>query len=348
MRRLVIIFAIVVILLFFSGCIKKDKKDLKKLITFSNEGIKVKEFSFPKLKDNMLPEGSVTSLSLILQNIGEADASNIVVTLYSLGAFNIEGVTPTSPTVTCNGYRCEIPSLRRPNPDYQIPGEQVAITWQLRAKSIGVSGVFPQEVKAWITYDYYTYAYKEFLVLSKERLEHYQTHKEELPSLTERVSKAPIDVKINMPETILSNTDISFVIAFENVGKGFLQPSEKCSYPMGCLTNVTIEIEGENVEIKSCSGYANFNINDKVAYAEFVPIISPVSCVLHIGNVKEDTYVLKVSVNYRYALEAKAKIDVAGFSFTQEEEECIDKCMKSCGGNPDTCLTDCESKCKGG
>ncbi len=302
--------------LIFCGCIQTNKDDIRKLVSFSNEGIKILEFSFPKLKDNLLPEGSSVTLILRIQNVGEANASNIEVTLYSLGAFDLQSLNSTKGSCNVNSASCTIPLLDRPNPAYQIPGEEATITWDLKAKKIGVSGVFPQEVKVRVSYDYYTYAYQEFLALSKQRLEFYQVHKEKMPALHSRLSQAPIEIDISMPSMTLAGSEIPLVVTFTNVGKGFLMPKEDCDYPGGCISNIAIEVEGSGVNIKNCTSYAkNPSNNGRKFTAKDVPIISPVACTLNISSgIMEDTLKVEVSINYRYVLEDSAEINVAGMS----------------------------------
>ncbi|MEM2873943.1 MAG: hypothetical protein QW063_00585 [Candidatus Nanoarchaeia archaeon] len=198
-----------IIIIAFSGCISKQKTEQivkQKAFIGGNEGISIEKMT--GLPPDQIYEGQDFQIGVTLKNKGEAEASNIVVSVAGIDATRFQ-LSPVSEQLIKLSPVSKIG-------DTMIPGGQAQIIFNAKAPDIvGAQAQYPLQIIA--IYDYSTQAVAG--VCMKESLIQQTTAGPEICKLT---GNKPVESS-GAPMKVVSVEELptGFNIKIKNVGRGY-------------------------------------------------------------------------------------------------------------------------------
>jgi len=288
------------------GCVSGGSEK----ITYSDEGVSITYFE-PDMSE--LSSGQPFNVRVQLQNLGEAEATNIKLDFYKFGSFTGVGEE-------------EITSLSKPDPAAQLPGGIGEQTWRLTAPMVtGTNDIVTQELGLIVSYKYSTVARLEIPILPEDT---YLQYKQEgkLPTKKEDSSTGPVKLDFDSPENIFTE-DGTFTLTLnvENTGKGYITSKDGEKTLVNTLSYAEISFagfedfvsvvntDGDN-EADDCDfdwvkGSTEVTITNKQLWSTGK---TKLTCEFKIEKKTESYPTFKARVDYTYNVEQTSKITVSG------------------------------------
>ena len=205
-----------VVVVFLSGCIGQSTPP-----EGTGIGVIIKDFS-PDLVE--YSSGEPVSLSLTVQNVGDADATEVKAELFSLNPAEWGGAFSTM----------SIGTLNKAIPSQQVPGDEYTDEWSLTAPSPSVpTQSYPASVR--VSYMYTTEAVASMRFVTSDYIKSLKASEQEAARsssglVSSQSSGAPIKVQFTAgtkPFIVYTNdasnpSQFQFQIIITNVGQGSL------------------------------------------------------------------------------------------------------------------------------
>jgi hypothetical protein len=291
-----------VLVIFLAGCVGQSTGT-----GGTSNGVIIKSFS-PDFSE-VAPSEPVT-LTLTVQNVGDADATNVVAELFTLNPAEWTGGSFST---------LSIGTLVKAVPADKVPGGDWTGQWDLTAPTINVP-TKSYTATARVKYEYQTTASATLRFITNDYLRSLQPSEQEKAKknsgiVSQLSSNAPIKISFSAssrPFVLVSTTGSSafaFQITLTNVGQGNpFSGSVSGSVTSTNLYHVTISqpnIAGTNVQI-TCPSLAS-GLDIKLPRGES-KTISCTATVSGVNNVLEGG--VDVTLTYNYLVDASTSVTI--------------------------------------
>ena len=310
MKKLVLTSLLLAVLL--AGCIGQGGKQV-----IAGNGVIIKSFS-PDFEE--VRSGEAITLSAMVENVGEADATDVAIELFGLNLGGrewnlISGDNPQKLSV-----------LRKADPSLNLPGESYEFSWNLRTpQNLKVDNTYTADMRVYYKYSTSSVSTLRFLTydyLKSLPSEQFESVKGTSGVKQSQVSGAPITVSMTVgkrPLIVYEDGDtFSLQIIVSNVGSGnaFNSSAQYPGYPDGStlssddLYYVDVNIDTDlNVDCSPVLGSpksGSLRLTRGKSKTMFCTITIPSKA--EIGNVRD--YSVSVDLNYGYFVDSSTSVNV--------------------------------------
>lgn len=304
-------------IVFISGCIGQTPTAKE------GRGLSVKSFS-PDFEE--VRSGEEITLSALVENVGESDATDVAVQLFGLNLKEWILKAGDNPQ--------KLPILRKADTTLKLPGESYEFTWNLESPYLRVDNTYTANIRTY--YKYQTSAVTTLRFMSYDYIkslpaEEFEKAKSSTGVTQSSVSVAPVSVSINVgdrPLVVYKDGDtFSVQLTITNVGNGnpFKLSANYPGYPKKDSTLDSNNLYYVDVEI-----YTNLDLNCKNTLgseksgslrltrgtSRTMFCTATIPTVSELGNTKD--YTVTVVLKYGYFVDASTKVNVLKSEYVGE------------------------------
>jgi hypothetical protein len=200
-------------IVFISGCVGQQPTTTKE-----GKGLSIQSFS-PDFDE--VRSGEEITLSSLIENVGESDATDISVQLFGLNLNEWDLVSPDDETQTLN-------ILRKADTSLELPGESYEFNWNLESPSgLRVDNTYTANIRTYYIYQtsvVTTLRFMSYDYMKSLPEKDFEAAKSSTGVVQTSVSAAPVSGSINVgnrPLIVYGDGDTySIQLIIENVGNG--------------------------------------------------------------------------------------------------------------------------------
>ncbi len=314
MKKEIVPLLLIVGVVFVSGCIGQTKT------TGAAKGLSIQSFS-PDFEE--VRSGEEITLSALIENVGEADATGISVQLFGLNfnEWNLQGDNPKKQSI-----------LRKADPTQDMPGESYEFNWNLQSPpNLRVDNTYTANIRTY--YKYQTSAVATLRFMSYDYIkslpaDEFEKAKKSAGVVQSTVSSAPISASINVgsrPLIVYSDGDTySVQLTITNVGNGnpFKLNADYPGYggPLDSSDLYYVDVDIDTDLDLDCSNTLDTAKSGELRLtrgtSKTLFCTATIPSVEDLGNTKD--YTVTVNLNYGYYTDASTKIKVLKAEYVGE------------------------------